>query len=195
MEVNFDSLPKVSGGNFKFKNPGDSLKGTLVGKKQKPDQYNAGQEVTIIEVKTQDGKIMSYFCNNDVAREISHVKLGQFVKIAFIKQLPPRTPGLQGKKIIEVYSDESLVDTAWLAEQADETAVNEAAEAFGGSVMPAVPSFVDDGPEANPIETIKQLAKLKIPGTTDANYQAKVMEALGVAFVSMNYGKIIEMLK
>lgn len=213
MDINFDSLPRVSGGSFKFTTVGTSLRGTLVGKKQKPDQFKPGQEVTIIEVKRPDGVVVTHFCNADVAREIAHVKVGQYISITFTKQLPPKSPTVQGKKIIEVCSDPKLVDTAWLAEQAENDEIDGLAEDMGGTVVSNEPSFVDDidekalnvsamatpAPAATPVvdelETIKQLAKLKITGTTDLNFRDKVMEATGIAFIPMNYGKIIEMLK
>lgn len=204
--VNFDALPKVSGGTFKFDTVGKVLQGTLTEKKQKPDQYKPGHEVTIIEVKTPDNKIVTHFCNDDVAREIKEVKVGQYVKIVFTKQLPQRSPTVQGKKIIEVYSDPSLVDTEWLNEQAESDEVQELANQFGGQVVAessensllAGLNETLPPPQETPGQsvesTICNLAKAKIPGTTDANFKEKVMEGLGVAFIPLNYSKILEML-
>lgn len=203
MSVNFDSLPKVSGGTFKFDVVGKTLQGTLTEKKQKPDQFKPGQEVTIIEVKTQDGKIVSYFCNDDVAREIREVKVGQFVKIVFTKQLPAKNAAVQGKKIIDLYADPSLVDTEWLAAQAEEADVQELAESMGGTVVDVAPKkFLEEINEVPPQlagssaeDMIRELAKAKIPGTTDENFKEKVQEGLGLAFIPLNHTKIIEMLK
>ena len=44
------------------------------------------------------------------------------------------------------------------------------------------------------LATIIKLAKEKIPGTTDANYKKQVMDATGIAFLTQNLDKIIEVL-
>lgn len=208
MEVNFDSLPKVSGGTAKLVNPGDKIEGTLVGKKLKPDQFNPGKEVMICEIQDAQGRIWTYWANKPgIISEMSNVRLGQYVKVQFTKIVPSKTPGFQDKKVIEVFSDPSLVNKEWLAENAEEEEIASVAESFGGSVVTGTGPVTSDGhklpnfaeeinsKEPTELEQIKNLAKLKIPGITEENFKDKIIESTGIAFIPLNYKRILDLLK
>lgn len=184
----FDEKNKVKNNWFKFTKVGEKIEGTLVGVKTINNQLSGGEQ-KVYELMLDDGSYMNIGGKAGIDFQMQRVKLGQIVGFEFIKETPPKKPGLSPTKIIQVYADKNVVNEKWLAEY-------ETAQALVGSTEEDEPAGVVVNFEETPAEkTIMDLALAKIAGADSQNYRIKVMEATGLAYIESNYDAITEKLK
>lgn len=206
-QVNFDSLPSLNGGIFKFKEVGDKIQGTLVGKRVVPDGFHQGQDQIVYDIMLESGEVQSVFGKPGIDRDMKYVKLGQYIKMEFISITPNKNPAFKPSHNIKVFSDSKLVNTEWLNSQEEEGEVAKLAADFGGTVVSGnqMPSFMDDidnktapavtvAAAPTKDEQIFEKARV-ILGATKENYKQVVMEATKLAYLESNYDQILSILK
>lgn len=221
----FNDSNKVQLNTVKFKAIGDKVQGTLIGKRMVKNVLKNNEDQIVYDIKLEDGRVASVFGKPGIDFQMEHIKLGQIVGFEFTKILPPKNPAFKPTHVIQVYADAKVVDEQWLKEQEEAQMAAEVSTSFNhpatpsfmdsekppkGAVpvqpLPAQPTVTGGTPAAAsdvPFESaapsketqIKDWAKAKIPGVTDANFMNVVMEKTGVPYISINYDKILELLK
>lgn len=213
-----DAKEKVMPSWAKFVNPGDSAQGTYVGKIVGAiDGY--GNEQIVYQLLQGDGSIVNvgFGLNKKILhQDMSMVNFGQIVGFKFKGKLMVKD---KFGKPVEVkdyglHQDPKIVDTKWLEEnkdnmpkvmyaQKDTTAqsredidkANRDFDGYGKSSTADVP-FSSEGSltDEDKLALIVKLASEKL-GTNEINAtKIKVMEVTGIAFMALNYQKIIDAL-
>jgi hypothetical protein len=205
-----------------FKEIGDAVQGTYIGKSKAINKYSMPQ--TVYELLAEDGTIIKtgvLDTKKIFHDEMSHVNLGQIIGFKYTKNLPARNGTGNDTKIISIWQDPKIVNADWIAQQKEATRLG-AAEKLGATSMPveggdeedSAPSTGGDGwgafgsfPEnqtaeakvegvKTEIEKIQELASVKLGVSGDASMiKDKVMEITGLAFLPVNYGQIIAALE
>ena len=196
----------------KFTNAGDSAQGTYIGKiVGQIDGY--GNEQIIYQLLQDDDTVVNVgfglnkkVMNNDMAT----VRFGQIIGFKYKGKIAVKD---KFGKTVEVkdfslFQDPKITNKVWLEENKDnmpqvaqavapsagDTAANKQFESMTAPEANDVP-FTSAGSSTNAdkLETINKLAVEKL-GATPADVKDKVMESLGVAFIPVNYDKIVEVL-
>ncbi len=186
----FDDKNKVKNNWFKALKVGDKIEGTLVSVKTINNQLSGGEQ-KIYELLLEDGTYMNVGGKPGIDFQMQHVRLGQIVGFEFVKETPPKKPGLSPTKIIQVYADKNTVNEKWLAEYETAQALVRGTVDGEEENTGVVVNFEETSTE----KAIMALAKQKIAGSDDQNYRIKVMETTGLAYIESNYETIIEKLK
>ncbi len=200
----------------KFVNAGDSVQGTYIGKiVGQKDGY--GNEQIIYQLLQEDGEIMNVgfglnkkFINSDM----ESVKFGQIIGFRYKGKVTVKD---KFGKTVEVkdfslHHDPKIVNVVWLkenlgsmpevtvvSETADEKATREFND-FPTTVNAVVDNqdvpFSSNGSLTNEdkLAVINKLAKDKLGVLDDSQVKDKVMEVIGIAFIPLNFDKIIEIL-
>lgn len=190
---------------FSFKNVGDKIQGTYVGKKNAVDSFNNAQTVYVL--KQEDGGLVNVGVRDKATRfheKMDALKFGQIIGIQFTELVPvkghekDRSP----MKILSVFAKDGLVDKEWIAQQKVMKEL-EIGDPEPGFTVDETPKAIEvDEPFSSAPQTdqeklhvISVLAKEKLGVTDPATTKDKVMEVTGLAFIPSNLDKIIEMLK
>lgn len=195
----------------KFANAGDKFQGTYVGKIiGQIDGY--GNEQTIYQLLQEDGKIINvgFGLNKKVLHaDMQSAKFGQIVGFKYNGKVTVKDKF--GKPVevkdFSLFQDPKIVNDKWLAEnkenmpevidmagqQGNAATVSQADRDFEamGKKDEDVP-FSSKGNLTNEdkLAEIVRLAKEKL-GATEADVKDKVMEALGIAFIPVQYDAIV----
>ena len=206
---------------MKFINAGDQVQGTYIGKiVGQIDGY--GNEQIIYQLLQDSGVVMNvgFGLNKKVFnQDMDKVKFGQIIGIKFKGKVTVKDKF--GKMVsvndFSLFQDPKIVDEKWLAENADNmpevtraaaAPETRAANDFGAFNDPVVTGtdtdednvddvpFSSDGSLTNEdkLAVIEKLAKDKLGATDAQTSKDKVMEATGIAYIPVNYEKIIEAL-
>ena len=212
-----DTKERVMPGWFKFTSPGDSIQGTYVGKivGMKSPAYN--QEQIVYQLLGTDGKVtnVGFGLNKKfLHQDMEQVNFGQIIGFKFKGTIAVknRVSGMMvNVKDYALHQDPKIVDEKWLAEnkdsmptvtkvsgdvaQAAEEAADAEYEAAGEQVVNDVP-FSTPGSLTNEdkLKAIEKLAKEKLGATTPATVKSLVMEKTGLAYIPVQYDKILEAL-
>ena len=202
-----EASEKVMPAWAKFTNPGDSIQGTYVGCiKNVKDGY--GNDQIVYQLMGDDGKItnVGFGLNKKfIVREMEIVKFGQIVGFKFKAWV--RVKNKMGKetdvKDYTINHDPKIVNEVWLKENegnmpvvTDSNSNEDTAEKefndFGNKAE-NVP-FSTEGSLTNEDKLIyiNKLAVEKLGVTDQSLVKDAVMEKLGIAFVPINYQKLID---
>lgn len=219
-EINyFDDSFKAESSFIKWDTVGKSVAGTLVAKNQKPSSLNQGEMQWIYTIRQDNGfatlvggkpLIDQQFENNSVA-------IGQKVALKYVGDKPAKRPGMNAIKVIQLYTPKNadgtyMMDVEFLKGQnvSLPANTNQGAKGFmsdendddGEIKVEGIPF----GPEATvpngnlpaeddetTVAVIKELAISKLGATAD-NFQQVIMNNTGLAFIKVNYEKIISVL-
>lgn len=204
----FDEVKPLSIANFYFKEEGDQVQGTYIGKRV-GEKDNYGNEVTVYEIQTEDGiKNVPFTSTKKINEDMNHVHFGQIIGF---KHEGMKTFTKNGKptqfKDIRIFADPKIVDKAWMTIHADgsndsgagavkEEGKKESLDELVDFMKDAGPSPYDK-PSVTPesqLKTIAELAKTKLGVNDPLSIKEKVMESTALAFLPINYAKIIESL-
>jgi hypothetical protein len=201
----FDDTNKVKGNWAKWNAVGDQIAGTFVSKRQVMNQAS-GLMQWVYELKLEDGSYWNVGGKMAIDTQMRYVKPGQIVGFKFIESRPAKVAGKSPTKIIQVYANPTLVDTAWLQEQEDiaQQAVPETTDEHDinnipgfesqPKVDPATLVAAEVTPDSEKLSLINELAKSKLGVTKASEVKLKVMESTGMAFVAANFDAIIKVL-
>jgi hypothetical protein len=202
----------------KFVNPGDAAQGTYIGKIV--GQINGfGSEQVIYQLLQEDGTVQNvgFGLNKKfMIRDMEQVKFGQIIGFKYkgTVSVKNRAGQLVNVKDYALFQDPKIVNEAWLKEnvgnmpevthsaQAEPTRAANDFGAFNDPVEPEGDEDVDDVPfssdgsltNEDKLAVIEKLAKDKLGATDAQTAKDKVMEALEIAFIPVNFSKIIEAL-
>ena len=209
--------------SMSFKKFGDKIEGTLTDKRMATVQKYMSQETEekmVYELKVPAGQtIIQDGVPKTLAEEekwavwgkpdgksgidaqLKTVSLGQIVGFVYEGDKPNKRFPKNPLKLIEVYQNKKVVDMEWL--QSDEATQKKSEEvgtmpdftADETEVEELSKKFNEDVPFTDKLHEILELAKAKFGVTTDEDAKAKTMEATNLAFISVNYDKILELLK
>lgn len=184
----FDPNNKVKGNWMAFKNVGDKLEGTLIGKRVVNNALQ-GKDQIVYEIKRSDnGEVWNVGGKPGIDVQMRYIKPGQIVGFEFVQEKPASRPGFNKTKIIQVYANASVVDKEWLAGQEDE----------GVAVNGEPVSFKEQDTIDTPEEMLKKINNIAVEklGATDAeSVKSKVMEATNLAFIEANLAQILASLE
>lgn len=209
-ETRGSSAPKWAS----FKEAGDSYQGTYVGKiVGAKDSF--GNEQIIYQLLQEDGSVINVAMSlgkKAINQDMEHVKFGQIVGFKYkgmVTFFDKRTKKDAQAKDFALHQDPSIVDAKWLEENKNHmptvtrvsTAAADAANAEADKEFAGMASNEEDIPfssagnltNEDKLKVIEKLATDKL-GADATTMKAKVMEKTGLAFVSINYDKIIEAL-
>jgi hypothetical protein len=203
-----------------FKEIGDSYQGTYIGKYKAINKYNQSQ--TIYELLDAAGKIIKVgvLDTKKIFHNVmDHVFLGQIVGFKYTENKPSKNGTGNDTKIIAIWQDPKIVNQEWIDRQKELSQINKA-ELIGATSMEetegdedptgdgwgafGTPTKADEQPVEAPtvneldakLKLISELAQSKIGVSGDANViKDKVMEVTGLAFLPVNYDKIISQLQ
>jgi len=205
----------------KFVNAGDSVQGTYVGKiVGQRDGYN--NEQIIYQLLQENGKIknVGFGLNKKVLnQDMESVKFGQVIGFRYkgTIQVKDKFGKPVSVKDFALHQDPKIVDEKWLSENKDNMpevvkaieSIVKSREEEEGEEEGGLDNFVDklksddkDVPFSSPssltnedkLLVIEKLAKEKLEVTTSKDIKDKVMEVTGIAFIPVNYQKIIDAL-
>jgi hypothetical protein len=213
-EINyFDDSFKAQSSFIKWDVAGKSVAGTLVAKNQKPSSLNAGEMQWIYTVKQDDGSVILVGGKPIIDQQIENngVVIGQKIALKYVGDKPSKRPGLNPTKIIQLYTPKDadgkyMMDTEWIANNTVKTSSEQPTGGFisdrasigssndGEIQVDAIPFGPDTAVPATDDDTtvaiIRELAISKL-GATAENFQQTVMNQTGLAFIKVNYEKII----
>jgi hypothetical protein len=195
-----------------FKNPGDAVHGTYIGKiVGQRDGY--GNEQVIYQLLQKDGSIVNvgFGLNKKfIIMDMDKVNFGQIVGFKFKGTISVKNKVGQMVDVKDygLHQDPKIVDEVWLKENKDSmpavVKVEQATEdhEIEASRIEAERQFADNGPtekvdsttEEDKLKVIEKLAKDKLGAIDLETTKTKVMETLKVAFIPLNFDEILEKL-
>lgn len=119
-DIQFSEDDKVSGTWMKFQNFGDRVKGTLVGKSSKVDNYDPNKLQNIYEISDVDDNIILVGGRPGIDNQMKHIKIGQIIEMVYERDIPPKYTGMNPTKIIQVYSRKDAWDEEFLQQREQE---------------------------------------------------------------------------
>jgi len=198
---------------MKFTNAGDSVQGTYVGKiVGQIDGY--GNEQVIYQLLQDDGTIVNvgFGLNKKfLISDMEQVKFGQIVGFKYKGKVQVKDKF--GKMIsvndFAIHQDPKIVNAKWLEENKNNMpevtrAINDGVskkEGFGAFDSAPKDEAEDQGDvpfpetETDKLMIIEKLAKEKLGATDSTSIKELVMTATSIAFIPVNYAKIIEVLR
>lgn len=198
----------------KFEKAGDSIQGTYVGKITGTADGFGNQQIIYQLLKSGEVFNVAFGENKKVInQDMAKAKFGQIVGFKFKGRLQVKN---KLGKMVEVkdfglYADPKIVDTEWIKENADnmptathvtvefaqeKAKVNQEFSNFGVSEASPVPS-TDAPASVTPEDKMAIIAKLahdKLGIVDTGIMKDKVMEVTGVAFLPVNFDRIISAL-
>ena len=212
VDIFTEGKEKVMASWAKFVNAGDSAQGTYIGKiVGQIDGY--GNEQVIYQLLQDDDTVVNvgFGLNKKMMiNDMNTVKFGQIIGFKYKGKLEVKDKF--GKPVsvkdFSLFQDSKIVNKTWLEENkdnmptqtvaapksAEDAAVEKQFEAITSNDVPfSSEGSVTNSDKAIQLQSINKLAAEKL-GATGADTKEKVMEALGVAFIPVNYGKILETL-
>ncbi len=190
MAHNFNEENRVKSNWWQTKKVGDKIQGTFIGKRQIPNQLS-GTDQWVYELLLEDGDVWNVGGKPAIDIQMRHVKVGQIVEFRFIEERPATKAGMSATKIIGVYQDPNVVNEKWLQEQ-EQMTMGEKSEK-----EPKDDINFGDGEKNEPSKEsqINDLAREKLGITDTEKVKIAVMEKTNLAFLPVNYDKIIGILK
>lgn len=216
----FASAPRPEGEFFSFKEIGDQVQGTYIGKREGTDGY--GNEQHIYVVKDKEGKTWSVGFKKTGSRvaeainaEMANVKLGQIIGFRFEKLAEKKDPTKNAAKVIQLYQDPRYVDTEYVAQEGSpvgpapqaapqedpDFAISKPDSELSPEEMPHAPvgsAFPEDKSMDDKVnsayEAVRALAKTKGVVPQDATAEqadAKIVEVTGIELKPENLTAII----
>lgn len=197
----FDEKNKVQGKFFSFKEIGDNVQGTYVGKRETINKLT-GKNQWIYELIDEEGQTVLIGGKPGIDVNMRNIREGQIVGFKFVEERENKTKGLDATKIIEVYANRDVVDEKWLKER-ESSSQEITVENIPSADSVAAPSkgvIEDTAALFEPtvkekFEKIKKLAILKLGIKDEKEVIGKVMEATEIAFLEGNYSDIIAKLE
>lgn len=213
----FEQGKALSVAPFYFKEVGDEIQGTYIGKRGMDEnghyeRDNFNNEIITYELQVPDGIAeVAFTITKKINDDMNHVKFGQiigFKHTGMQSYKDKRTGKISEFKNIKVFADPKIVDAEWLAmnegvgeivkpsKEGIETIDMDKKNQANFNAMTANEPFVSESssPEAK-LKAITDLAKDKL-GVIDPNIlKDKVMEFTGLAFLEINYMAIIKSLE
>lgn len=201
----------------KFTNPGDGFQGTYVGKiTGQKDGY--GNEQIIYQLLQEDGTVVNvgFGLNKKfLHQDLKDAKFGQIIGFRYkgTIQVKNKLGKMVDVKDYAVHQDPKIVDEKWLKEHKDDmpTVTHVASsDASGDEHFDNLPDagstedsdendvpFSSEGSLTNEdkLAVIAKLATDKLGATDEGSVKAVVMEKTGIAFIPVNYDKILDALK
>lgn len=169
----FENATPNSGEFFKFKNIGDSIQGTYIGKNEGVDSF--GNEQCIYMIQDKEGKVWNVAFRKEsqfVNERMDMISLGQIVGYRFDEERDSKKMPGKKAKIIRIYADNKFVDTEWLARQKElssyssneevdeiESTIKNAFEAPANSTVASGSLPKSEGNDA--LDAVRQLARTK----------------------------------
>ena len=188
-----------------FKTAGDSVQGTYIGKITGiKDSY--GNEQIAYQLLQEDGGIINvgFGLNKKVLHaDMEPVVFGQIIGFRFKGKLSvkdKRTGKMVEVNDFSLHQDPKIVNEAWLKENEgnmpETTHVNQpVTEEVVGEKTEDVPfSSTGSLTNADKLAVIEKLAKDKLGATDSSSVKTLVMEKTGLAFIPVQYDKIVEAL-
>lgn len=217
----FTDENKVKNNFFKFAKVGDEVEGTLVGKRQVPNQLSkTGELQWIYELLTDGEELWNVGSKSAVDVQMRHVKLGQIVGFRYIEERQATRPGMSNTKIIQVFANPKRVNKEWLLQHESELMSGGEVEEGGvvvesenngvdiekvfseeekkqasSTVLKPGAAVVQNASENPKIAEIAELMKTKFGVTDPITMRTQAMSATGLAFLESNLDKILEKLK
>jgi len=213
VDIFADAKEKVVPEWAKFTNAGDAVQGTYVGKILGIiDGY--GNEQIIYQLLQEDGRIVNvgFGLNKKVMHaDMQVVNFGQIIGFKFKGKITVKDKF--GKPVevkdFAIYQDPKIVNAKWLKENegnmpvATQAVANptqdanaEAEKAFQALDKEEDVPFSTPGSltNADKLVAIEKLAKTKLGAIDAKTVKERVMERTGIAFIPVNYDKILEKL-
>lgn len=196
-----------------FKNIGDSVQGTYIGRRQATDGFN--NEQIVYELKQSDGSIVNVGVRVSVVpfhERMKHIRLGQIVGVKYTEQRPVKNMPGKNMKVLSVYADDKIVDKEWLKSQEELRALQigdqptlpseQPVNSMGEDVEenPATPA-ADEPFESKPLtdqdklRMIGEFATAKLGVSDPMVMKEKVMEVTKLPFISSNLDSILDALR
>jgi len=195
----------------KFINPGDAIQGTYVGCiLNQVDGY--GNEQNVYQVKQKDGKTINvgFGLNKKfIVDEMKNVRFGQIIGFKFNGKVQVKNKVGQMVSVNDysLFQDPKIVDEEWIKDNQGNMPVASKAVVTQNVIdqAKATKEFNDinsDVPFSTPgsitnedkLKVITKLAMDKLGATDSASVKETVMAKTSMAFLPMNYEKIIELL-
>lgn len=194
---------------MKFVNAGDKVQGTYIGKiTGQIDGY--GNEQIIYQLLQDDGSVMNvgFGLNKKfLNRDMETVRFGQIIGFVYKGTIEIKDKFGKVTKVKDygIHQDSKIVNDAWLKENEGNMPVATKVEPsperadtfkdFDLNKTEDVP-FSSTGSLTNEdkLAVIEKLAKDKLGATDVSTVKEMVMEATSVAFIPLNFDKIIEAL-
>lgn len=207
IDIFAEAKEKVMPTWMKFVNAGDKVQGTYIGKiTGQIDGY--GNEQIIYQLLQKDGSVMNvgFGLNKKfLNRDMESVKFGQIIGFIYKGTIEIKDKFGKVTKVKDygIHQDAKIVDTEWLAENKDNMPVATKAEPKSNTAEEDFAAFNQKSTEDVPFSTpgsltkedklavIEKLAKDKLGAVDAQTTKEKVMEATGIAFIPVNYDKII----
>lgn len=206
----FNDDNKQKGNWWKPKQIGDLIEGTLVGRRQVPNNLQGGEQ-TAYDVKVSgkiisDGKetvpakneIWTVFGKPGIDAQTRYIQLGQIVGFKFTEKRPATRPGMNDTHVIQVYANPDVVDEEWMkmSDEEKENAYSDGNPASQGATQ--TPEEVAQSAQAAPatqsadslLEEINKLSAEKLGTKTPEEMKTKVMEVTKLAFIESNLPQI-----
>ncbi len=200
----FEQGKAVSVEPFYFKEVGDSIQGTYVGKRT-GEKDNFGNEVIVYELKTESGTIknVSFTVSKKINDDMNYVRFGQIVGFKFLSRDKFMKNGRETEfKNIKVFADPKIVDQDWLNTHEGGSKNDSGVGMIETEKMIDLDGFaaelsngVDITSPDFQLKKIADLAKTKLGVSDPLVVKDKVMETTGLAFIPANYSRIIELLE
>ena len=203
----------------KFVSDGDTVQGTYIGKiVGQVDGY--GNEQIIYQLLQDDGRVVNvgFGLNKKVMhQDMAQVRFGQIIGFKYkgtitVKNKLGKTVDV---KDFSLFQDPKIVNTEWMNENKDNMPVvvnvgtgtpaavteeyKKQSEVFEDETADVTDNdvpFSSEGSLTNEdkLALIQKLAKEKLGAKSAADAKDKVMETTGVAFIPVNYDKIVDAL-
>jgi hypothetical protein len=190
---NFTSEDAIKSQWWKKDKVGDSIQGTLVNKRQQPNQLS-GTNQWVYELMLEDGTYWNVGGSVGIDVQMRNVKLGQIVKFEFIEERPSKKAGMSATKVVQVYSNKNAVNKEWMQEQDSQLSTGDVvdpetlAKEYGGAV-------VDDSPETALVAEIEELAMKKFSLKDKSEVVYTIQQKTGLAYIEQNLVAILQKLK
>jgi hypothetical protein len=212
MPYNFTEDDAVKSNWFKFNNIGDSIQGTLIGRKVSQNRLRNNEDQNVYELKVESGEVWNIGGKKAIDQMMRGVKLGQIVEFKLVEIREPKIKGHNATKIIKVFARPDVVDKEWLLEQESMSGADngdgysyqeEPSTPYTGTTTPAPADPVQEAMDAitgapTPADTLAMILNLggtKFGLTDQVQIQTEIMKRTGLAFMEQNYTKILELLK
>lgn len=198
----FSQGKQISVAPFYFKEVGDQVQGTYIGKRtDEKDSFN--NDVIVYELLTSDGiKNIAFTLTKKIHEDMNHVKFGQIIGFKYISKDKFMKNGKETEfKNIKVFADAKIVDKEWLDSHKGGKVNDSGAGLINTDNSDNLDNFMKDleTPEGSKtdhqLKKITELANQKLHITNPLEVKDAVMEKTGLAFIESNYTKIIELLE
>lgn len=219
----FQQGKRISLTPFYFKDIGDQVQGTYIGKRPNTVKDNFGNDQNIYMIEAEDGvKLVGFKVASKPDKQMEYVKPGQIIGLKYagkVKWINKKNGNKETEsKDIQLFADPKIVDQAWLDaheggdiqdsllkeditpvdNSSDEDETNAPSGSGFGDFDTPVPQEGSAAAIKNEQDKLREIALLasnKLNITDSSKIKDAVMEATGIAFIPANYDDIISQLK